>query len=268
MIRDLVRGAVRSGRAAGYRVGEGLLKSLGYDVQIARSWEGEAAEVDDLEEGRFYREWSTPTAMWTPWLAEEAFRETYDGVAPYTVVSPDRCYVLYTQARQALGVDGDFAECGVFNGGTALLLSRVAQSGNKTLRLFDSFEGLPEPDSDKDQGLEAGLFKSASADAVRRLVGAGGVDLEMHVGFMPGTFAGLEDKRFSLVHIDVDLYQSTLDCCEFFYPRLQPGGVMVFDDHGFPGCRGMRLAVAEFFGDKPEAPLALSTGQALFTKLP
>jgi hypothetical protein len=266
--RNLVRGLRRKMRVAGYRLGEGLLKRLGYDVQIARSWEGEAAETRELEEREFYREWRTATEMWTPWLADEGFKATYDGVAPHTVVSPDRCYVLYNQARQALNVEGEFAECGVFNGGTALFLSRIARSGGKKLNLFDSFEGLPAPDAEKDLGLEEGLFKSASAEAVERLVGAEGVELEMHVGFMPGTFAGLEERRFAFVHIDVDLYQSTLDCCRFFYPRLQPGGMMVFDDHGFPGCQGQRLAVAEFFGSRPEEPLALPTGQAVVVKLP
>jgi hypothetical protein len=51
------------------------------------------------------------------------------------------------------------------------------------------------------------------------------------------------------------------------YPRLAPGGFMVFDDYGFKECQGARLAVDEYFEDKPEFPIALRTGQALVCKL-
>jgi O-methyltransferase len=63
--------------------------------------------------------------------------------------------------------------------------------------------------------------------------------------------------------VDVDVYRSILDCCEFIYPRLKTGGVMVFDDYGFPTCPGARKAVDEFFTGKPETPVILQTGQAI-----
>ena len=66
----------------------------------------------------------------------------------------------------------------------------------------------------------------------------------------------------------VDIRQSVLDCCEFVYPRMVPGGVLVFDDYGFLTCPGARAAVDEFFSDKPEHALVLHTGQAIVFKLP
>jgi len=42
---------------------------------------------------------------------------------------------------------------------------------------------------------------------------------------------------------------------------------MIFDDYGFPTCPGAQQAVDEFFEDKPEVPLVLTTGQALVFKL-
>ena len=41
---------------------------------------------------------------------------------------------------------------------------------------------------------------------------------------------------------------------------------MIFDDYGFPACRGEKDAVDEFFADKPEKPITLPTGQALVIK--
>ena len=41
------------------------------------------------------------------------------------------------------------------------------------------------------------------------------------------------------------------------------GGIMIFDDYGFPACRGgEKDAVDEFFADKEERPITLPTGQA------
>jgi O-methyltransferase len=87
-------------------------------------------------------------------------------------------------------------------------------------------------------------------------------------GFIPQTFAGVAERRFAFAHVDVDIYQSIKDSCEFIYPRLNPGGWMVFDDYGFPSCAGGKRAVDEFFAGKPEVPIVLPTGQALVTKVP
>ena len=184
------------------------------------------------------------------------------------MVSADRCQVLYRLGRQALSVAGDFAECGVYRGGTALLLSRVLEGRGKTLHLFDSFEGLPAPDPERDPDLEEGVFRATSARDVSGLLCRFPGTIEIHEGWIPSTFDGLDESRFAFVHIDVDLYRSTLDCLEYFYPRLSAGAVVVFDDYGFPAARGEKDAVDEFFSARPEAPLALPTGQAIVTKLP
>lgn len=73
--------------------------------------------------------------------------------------------------------------------------------------------------------------------------------------------------RIAFAHIDLDIYQSILDSCRFIYPRLSPGGVIVFDDYGFMSCPGAREAVDRFFADKLEIPLVLPTGQAIVIKL-
>ena len=91
---------------------------------------------------------------------------------------------------------------------------------------------------------------------------------EFRAGWMPDTFVGLEDKQYAFVHIDVDFYQSTLDCCGYFYTRLTPGGILLFDEYGWPSAHGEKVAADEYFADKPERPIALITGQALVLKGP
>ena len=59
-------------------------------------------------------------------------------------------------------------------------------------------------------------------------------------GWIPDTFIGLESKQYAFARIDVDLYQPMLDYCAYFYPRLTPGGVLLFDEYGFPPRMGKR----------------------------
>ena len=65
-----------------------------------------------------------------------------------------------------------------------------------------------------------------------------------------------------------ELYESITDCLEFFYPRLVPGGVLVFDDYGFVACPRAKAAVEDFFRDRPEVPIYLFTGQAAVIRSP
>jgi O-methyltransferase len=192
--------------------------------------------------------------------------DVYQGIAQHTLVSPDRCYLLARFAQHAANLPGSFAEAGVFRGGTALMISRLLADSGKTFYLFDSFQGLPAQSTSHDNYYREGAFKAQEAETRTLLRDYEGF-LRFRVGWIPQTFAGLEEERFPFVHVDIDLYQPALDCCAFFYPRLVPGGVMIFDDYGFPACRGEKEGVDEFFADKLETPIVLPTGQALVVKL-
>jgi O-methyltransferase len=204
--------------------------------------------------------------FFSPWLGYGDFGALVDEVTPYTINSPDRLYVLHALARQALANGGEFWECGVYRGGSARMLRRTIESvadpaKRPVLRLFDSFEGMKETDGTRDLH-RPGDFADTGADAVRRVVGDPPA-VTLHPGWIPETFRGLESARIGFVHVDVDLYRSVLDVCEFVRPRMVPGSFMVFDDYGFPSCPGARQAVDEYFAGRTERPLALSTGQAI-----
>jgi O-methyltransferase len=170
--------------------------------------------------------------------------------------------------RQASALPGCFAEFGVFRGGTALLAAQVLRdtADDRALHLFDSFSGMPE--TSKGEAFDAGDFSQTSETRVRALIEPMRPNTIIHAGYMPQTFTGLETERFAFAHVDVDLYQSVLDCVEFVYPRLVPGGIIVFDDYGFPSCTRAREATDEAFAKLPEQPIYLPTGQAVVIKLP
>ena len=228
---------------------------LGYDIRKKRP------PVTGIPDAEFY------TPVFCPWLGYGEFKHYYDRAKQHTIVSMDRFYTLFTLASQALSLPGDIWECGVYKGGTAILFAELIASkacAEKKLHLFDTFQGMPETDPEKDLH-RLGDFADTSLSAVMERVGRPDT-VRYHPGFIPETFAGLETAQIAFAHIDVDIYQSILDCCQFILPRLTLGGFMVFDDYGFPSCPGARAAVDEFFKDRPEKPLVLSTGQAIIFK--
>jgi O-methyltransferase len=204
--------------------------------------------------------------IYCPWTGDATFLSLYEPAHQHTLASADRCWVLYSVARQAMPRGGEVWECGVYRGGTALLLrmlrDRVAPGAQ--VRLFDSFAGMPDTLPDKDTHCR-GDFADTSVAGVQAVVGT--EQTAYHPGFVPATFAGLESSSLAFAHVDLDIYEGILESCRFIYPRLVQGGAMVFDDYGFPSCPGARLAVDEFFADLPEVPLVLPTGQAVVHKV-
>ncbi len=87
------------------------------------------------------------------------------------------------------------------------------------------------------------------------------------VGFVPGWipagFVGQPERVYRFVHIDVDLYQPTLDSLQYFFPRLAEGGIIITDDYDWPGAR---KAFQEYALEHRLELLATDTSQAYFIK--
>lgn len=199
------------------------------------------------------------------WERDDRFAQLYESIAGVTLVDRRRCYMLYELALHAASLPGEAAEVGVYKGGTAKLLATVFAEHGKAVHLFDTFSGMPPSDPARDLHKE-GDFGDTSFEEVRKLLADFSRDVALHPGFFPDTAQGLDATSFCFVHVDVDIYSSVLDCCTWFHDRLVWGGVMVFDDYGFPTCPGAKAAVDEFFFDKPERPIYLPTGQCVVIK--
>lgn len=178
------------------------------------------------------------------------------------IVEAERCYVLHRLAKQSRAVPGALAEVGVYRGGTAYILARTRPDAR--IYLFDTFEGMPTVDPALDLHRQ-GDFGDTSIGAVQEFVGTENAIFVK--GVFPESARGLEHERFALVHADCDIYSSVRACCEWFYPRLVRGGVLVFDDYGQLTCPGAKRAVDEFFAKRPEVPILVGEGQALVFKL-
>lgn len=172
----------------------------------------------------------------------------------------DEAYQLLSCARATEKIEGDIAEVGVYRGGSARLMCEV--QGKRELFLFDTFEGLPSTDR-VEARFGAGQY-AASFEAVRAYL-ARFPNVHIYKGLFPGTSAPVASKRFSFVHLDVDLYDPMRDCLEFFYPRMNSGGIFLI--HDYLWAEGIRDAVQEFFWQRSETVLELAGAYCGVVKL-
>jgi O-methyltransferase len=186
------------------------------------------------------------------------FREKrlIQAVRPYTLVSPDRIHNLYVLAKriEEEGIPGDVVECGVYNGGTAAILARAATRStmNRTVWLFDSFQGMPPTtEVDGDAAKEWVGKLAASPEKVREVLKLTGAKLDrvrIVEGLFEESFKGIEVPRIAILNLDCDWYDSVKLCLHKFYDCVVPGGFVCLDDYGYwPGCR---RAVDEFFRER------------------
>jgi hypothetical protein len=182
----------------------------------------------------------------------------------------DRRFTLIQLSRAVQKVRGSTAECGVLGGvGSAMICKTLEGSYHDTERHwgFDSFEGLPEPekiDLSSHSWQKKGSLAISPQVALKNLSDFDFCTLVK--GWIPQCFQPAQAERFRLVHVDLDLYQPTLDSLRFFYPRTNPGGVFVCDDYGHLTCPGVRQAMDEFFHDKPEPIIESVCGTAFVFK--
>jgi hypothetical protein len=201
------------------------------------------------------------------WLTDSEFfsaLEPFEGRGNFGAM--DRKWMLRELLKLAGSVEGDSAECGTWRGGSSWLIATGLSRFGKTHHVFDSFEGLAAPGPRDGSHFRKGDLSATEEEFRSRMAGV--ENLRVYKGWVPHRFSEVADRRFSFVHIDVDLYQATRDSVEFFYPRLSPGGILLLDDYGFSICPGAREAIEEFFRDKPEPVLEIPTGQGLVVKGP
>ena len=174
----------------------------------------------------------------------------------------DEAYQLFMAVRRTRNVDGDIAEVGVCWGGSAKLICEA--KGDKPLHLFDTFAGLPDLSEMDDPNI---LFKGqflADFEHVKNYL-KGYPNVQFYKGIFPLTAEPIEGRVFSLVNVDVDLYESTLSCLKFFYPRMNKGGIII--SHDYLEYQGVKKAVDDFFEGKQETIIELYGGQCLIVKL-
>lgn len=197
-------------------------------------------------------------------------------IEDHTMTSYERMITLWNQVRylDRAGIAGSLVECGTWRGGACGMMALAHRAGGKawrTIHLFDSFEGLPEPDAKRD-GARAFQYASGKASgtltSIDRCVGPLADNQQLmheiveypqeltcyHVGWFEKTvpLAKSVIGPIALLRLDGDWYASTKICLEELWPLVPSGGIVVIDDYGhWEGCR---KAVDEYLASLPFSP--------------
>ena len=197
---------------------------------------------------------------------------------PFTMTSIERLYATLSSVKYVVNnrVPGAFVECGVWRGGSSMVMAKTLIDLNEVERelyLFDTFEGMTEPTeldrdssgrtaksqldrSEKKEG--GGIWCVASIEDVRsNLLSTGYPEERLHL--IKGDVAKtLRDRskipeEISLLRLDTDWYESTKIELEALFPRLVKGGVCLIDDYGH--WQGSRKALDEYLAEQQLFPL-------------
>lgn len=155
------------------------------------------------------------------------------------------------------GVAGDIVEFGAYGGTWLETLAQVIESRGNGRRLwgFDSFEGLPAPDPDKDGTIwTEGQYAMGLEEVSARLRAAERPFLRLVKGWFCDSLRAepaIGIDRIAYARIDGDLYASAVDCLAYLTDRLADGAILVFDDWQFSVNHGEVLAFREWIAAHP-----------------
>jgi O-methyltransferase len=191
---------------------------------------------------------------------------TVQTVQPFTMIPPARIDSICRTVDYIVEADipGDIVECGVWRGGAmmaaALQLVRK-KATDRTLWLYDTFAGMPDPD-DIDVNVEGkravdvhdkhqrrgSRWAAASIGDVRSNMASTGYpvgNVRFVEGLVEDTLPETIPDRIAMLRLDTDFYSSTRHELDQLVPRIAPGGVLIVDDYG--SWDGARKAVDEYF---------------------
>lgn len=179
------------------------------------------------------------------------------------LLAENEAYQIFMVVRSIKKINGDIAEVGSYKGGSAKLICE-ANKENKAFHLFDTFEGLPDLcHIDNVEQFQKGNFSASFMNVKNYLKKY--QNIHFYKGLFPETAMPVKKKKFSFVHLDADLYESTLASIKFFYPRMSKGGIII--SHDYIGLEGVRKAFDDFFKDKIEPVIEMSGSHCLIQKI-
>lgn len=175
-----------------------------------------------------------------------------------------RLHVLCWSALNSLRVEGDFVECGVFQGFCSAVATRYLDFGSRDKQwyLYDTFTGIPADQLDPGQQNPRVFEQEGLYEACRQRFAAY-PNVQVIQGRVPDVLRERAPQKVAFMHIDMNSAAAEMGALEFFWERLTPGAVIVLDDYGWRSYRAQKLAEDPFFAARGRQVLELPTGQGL-----
>ena len=211
-----------------------------------------------------------PAASYAPWTLDKEFLDVYKQIKTFTLVDKYRCWELWHLVEQSKKINGSLIEIGIWRGGTGALICKQVQFEGMKKKVFlaDTFTGVVKA-GHKDAGYKGGEHSDTTRQTVELLLRELKVN-NFHIleGIFPDETGNLiKNERFSFCHIDVDVYESAKDVFDWIWPRMNIGGIVVFDDYGFQGCNGITEFVNGIKHSSDRIMLHNLNGHAVFIKI-
>ncbi len=202
---------------------------------------------------------------------DQKFKRIYQECKAFTMTSKERMYSLYKSVEYIIEaqIPGDFVECGVWRGGSSMLIAHTLielKSTDRKIYLYDTFSGMSEPTKD-DYTISN---KKPSIDRWEKEQKEGYVnwsytplskvqDNMFRTGYPKNNLFFIKGKveesipntmpsQISILRLDTDFYESTKHELIHLFPILSESGVLIIDDYGH--FAGAKKAVDEYFSDE------------------
>lgn len=151
-------------------------------------------------------------------------------------------------------VPGDVIETGIWRGGATIFMRGLfAAYGvtDRTVWAADSFEGVPPPSRIEDAGFDISAkvypVLAVTLENVQALFKRYDL-LDDHVKFLKGwfkdTLPAAPIEKLSVLRLDGDLYESTMDAIVPLYDKVSKSGFIIVDD--YYSCPPCKRAIDEF----------------------
>jgi O-methyltransferase len=211
------------------------------------------------------------TSTYAPWNDDPAFNEVYRLIHKLTLIDVYRLWELWTLVQKSAALQsGCLVEVGCWKGGSTVVIGKAARlsSIKEPLFVFDTFGGIPASMvGPADPHYRGGEHGGVTKDEIfKRLALHGVKNFQLFEGTFPhfNPFGPFHPIRFA--HLDVDVYESAKQCTEAIFSRLVPGGMIVYDDYGFPTTPGVTRYVNELAANTRYPVIHNLNGHAILIK--
>ena len=160
-------------------------------------------------------------------------------------------------------------ECGVADGLTMFYAIMSFNDESSKSYLYDSWSGMRKEDliDGKEKNLE-GAWSHLELPITKKNLEKFGNQVTFNQGYIPEVFKNSDNpNEISWLHIDLNSSKPTLEALNFFYPKIEDLGIILFDDYAWPGYEDTRKVIDEFLYDKSGQFFHFPTGQAFFIKI-
>lgn len=185
-----------------------------------------------------------------------------------------RAHIAASLASFAKERGTTMVECGVhlgiLSGAICGLLEKTGTGKLENFYLFDTFEGIPKDQIEKEGIADFHNENSYTEDVYSFVKG----EFEQYPyvkvvqGAVPDVLEDYKDiKDVSYLSIDMNILYPEQKAMEFFWDRCVPGAYILLDDYGFAGHEKQQAYFDQFFRERNCVPMQLPTGQGLVFKI-